>query len=249
VRIRQGFEEKSRLGRLLVNRGYLSEGQLDEGLRIQRETGQRLGEVLIEAGWITEKELHRVLKHQSRYRNAAALVTMVTLPFQPLVTFAASNSADASQSALEAGELYERGNLAPLTETELAAVSGQGDPTLLDRIGLVGAMAENPAGGDSQGGSPAADVIEGMKLTANIFVPVLNFLDSDLTISGVHYREGEPRYAVREDGALMLAFPERIEEIRMDNIRVTGGQGASMGNVTIQDIRFHPDSRMTIYTR
>lgn len=249
MRIRQGFEEKSRLGRLLVNRGYLSEGQVEEGLKVQHETGQRLGEVFIQAGWLTEKELHRVLKHQSRYRNAAALVTMVTLPFQPLVTFAASNTTDASQSGMEAGELYQRGNLAPLTETELAAVSGQGDPTLLDRIGLVGAMAENPTGGDSTGGSPAADVIEGLKLTANIFVPVLNFLESDFTVSGVHYREGEPRYAVRDDGALMLAFPERIEEIRMDNIRVTGSQGPSMGNVSIHDIRFHPDSTMTIYTR
>jgi hypothetical protein len=243
VRIRQGFEEKSRLGRLLINRGYLSEGQLDEGLRLQRETGQRLGEVFIQAGWISEKELYRVLKHQSRYRNAAALVTMVTLPFQPLVTFAASNSAEASQSALEAGELYERGNLAPLSESELATISGQGDPTLLERIGVVSSMAENPTGDGS------ADVIEGLKLTANIFVPVLNFLDSDLSISGVHYREGEPRYRVREDGALMLAFPERIEEIRMDNIRVSGSQGASMGNVSIHDIRFHPDSQMTIYTR
>jgi hypothetical protein len=243
VRIRQGFEEKSRLGRLLINRGYLSEGQVDEGLRLQRETGQRLGEVFIQAGWISEKELYRVLKHQSRYRNAAALVTMVTLPFQPLVTFAASNSAEASQSALEAGELYERGSLAPLSESELATISGQGDPTLLERIGVVSSMAENPTGDGS------ADVIEGLKLTANIFVPVLNFLDSDLSISGVHYREGEPRYRVREDGALMLAFPERIEEIRMDNIRVSGSQGASMGNVSIHDIRFHPDSQMTIYTR
>lgn len=243
MRIRQGFEEKSRLGRLLINRGYLSEGQLDEGLRLQRETGQRLGEVFIQAGWISEKELYRVLKHQSRYRNAAALVTMVTLPFQPLVTFAASNSAEASQSALEAGELYERGNLAPLSESELATISGQGDPTLLERIGVVSSMAENPTGEGS------ADVIEGLKLTANIFVPVLNFIDSDLSISGVHYREGEPRYRVREDGALMLAFPERIEEIRMDNIRVSGSQGASMGNVSIHDIRFHPDSQMTIYTR
>jgi len=46
-----------------------------------------------------------------------------------------------------------------------------------------------------------------------------------------------------------MAFPERIEEIRMDNIRVSGGSSPAMGNVSIQDIRFHPDSRMTIYTR
>lgn len=249
MRIRQGIEEKSRLGRLLVNRGYLSEGQLEDGLRVQRETGQRLGEVLVQAGWITGKELDRVLRHQSRYRNAAALVTMVTLPFQPVITLAASNNANATQGSAEAGELFQEGALAPLTEAELAAVSGQGDPTLLDRIRLIGTMADHPAGGDGQADSPEPDVIEGIQLTANIFIPVLNFLESDLSISGVHYRDGEPRYSVREDGALVLAFPERIEEIRMDNIRVSSNQGASMGNVSIQDIRFHPDSRMTVYTR
>ena len=110
-------------------------------------------------------------------------------------------------------------------------------------------LGESPAVSDSAGENPAADVIEGLKLTANIFVPVLNFLESDFIISGVHYRDGEPRYAVRDDGALMLAFPERIEKIRMDNIRVTGSQGPSMGSVSIHDIRFHPDSTMTIHTR
>ncbi len=113
MRIRQGFEEKSRLGRLLINRGYLSEGQLEEGLRAQRETGQRLGEVLIAAGWISERELHRVLKHQSRYRNAAALVTMVTLPFQPPLVSLASSNTNAAQIGAGVGELYERSGLTP----------------------------------------------------------------------------------------------------------------------------------------
>ncbi|MDK9558075.1 pilus assembly protein PilB [Marinobacter sp. M216] len=246
MRIRQGFEEKSRLGRLLISRGYLSEEQLEDGLRVQRETGQRLGEVFIQSGWLTEKELHRVLKHQSRYRNAAALVTVVTLPFQPLVSFAASSSTSAAQSSAAMGEVYERGAMRPLVDSELDRVLGQGDPSLLDRIEQVSRMAETSSESD---GSISADVIEGLKLTANIFVPVLNFLDSDLTISGVHYRDGEPRYAVRGDGALTLAFPERIEVIRMDNIRVSGSRGPSMGNVSIHDIRFDPDSRMTIYTR
>jgi len=231
VRLRKGFEEKSRLGRLLVNRGYLSEDQLDEGLRLQRDSGKRLGEVFIAAGWITERELGRVLKHQSRYRSAAAMVTMVALPFQPLVTFAASNNASAAQSA-EAGELFDAAGMSPLTENELSAVAGQGNRSLLERIG-----------------QPEPDVIEGIKLTANVFVPTLNFLDSDFSISGVSYRDGEPRYEVGEDGAITMAFPERIEEIRMDNIRVSGGSSPAMGNVSIQDIRFHPDSRMTIYTR
>lgn len=248
MKIRQGFEEKSRLGRLLINRGYLSESQLDEGLRLQHETGQRLGEVFVQSGWITERELHRVLKHQSRYRNAAALVTMAVLPFQPLVSFAAGNSVSDSRNLSDAGQLYERSGFAPMNDEELAGVSGQGDQSLLDRVANVSAMA---GVGDDQGsaGEVEPDVIEGLKLTTNIFVPVLNFLDSDLTITGVHYRENEPRYQVLANGGLRMAFPERIEQIRMDNIRVSGSQGPSMGNIAIDNIRFHPDSQMTIYTR
>lgn len=247
MKIRPGFEEKSRLGRLLVNRGYLSESQLEDGLRLQLETGQRLGEVLVQSGWITERELHRVLRHQSRYRNAAALVTMAVLPFQPLVSFAAGNGSD-SRDVSDAGQMYERSGLSPMDDRELAGVSGQGDQSLLDRIGNVAAMAGS-AGEPDDTGLAEPDVIEGLKLTANIFVPVLNFLDSELTISGVHYRDDEPRYVLRADGGLRLAFPERIEQIRMDNIRVSGTQGPSMGNIAIDNIRFHPDSQMTIYTR
>ena len=225
MRIRKGFEEKSRLGRLLINRGYLSEGQLDQALLLQRETGQRLGEALIAAGWVTDRELHRVLKHQARYRNAAALVTMVTLPFQPLVS------------------------LAPLSDSDMAGVTAQSTVGLLERIEAVAAMPGNARDGVDDPELAGLDPVEGIKLAANIFVPVLSLLDSDLTISGVHYREGEPHYSIREDGALRLAFPERIEEIRMDNIRVSGNQSPSMGNVSIHNIRFHPDSQMTIYTR
>nr|WP_282562641.1 pilus assembly protein PilB [Marinobacter panjinensis] len=233
---------------MLINRGYLSESQLEEGLRLQHETGQRLGEVFVQSGWITERELHRVLKHQSRYRNAAALVTMAVLPFQPLVSFAAGNNAGESRDLSEAGQLYERSGFAPMNDNELAGVTGQGDPSLLDRVATVSAMA---GVSDDQGnaGEVEPDVIEGLKLTANLFVPVLNFLDSDLTITGVHYRDDEPRYEVLASGGLRMAFPERIEQIRMDNIRVSGTQGPSMGNIAIDNIRFHPDSQMTIYTR
>ncbi|WP_297794603.1 pilus assembly protein PilB [uncultured Marinobacter sp.] len=244
--IRQGFEEKSRLGRLLVNRGYLSSQQLEEGLRLQRETGQRLGEALIQAGWITERELFRVLKQQSRYRNAAALFTVVTLPLQPLVSFAAGPSASAAQDTLpESAELMQQGKgISPLSDADLARVSGQGDQTLVDRIAAVGAMVPKQGDADAE-----PDVLEGIKLTAHIFVPVLNFLDSDLTITGVHYRDDGVRHRVDDDGRLTLAFPERIEEIRMDNIRVSGGHTPPLGNVSISDIRFDPDSRMTVYTR
>lgn len=248
MRIRKGFEEKSRLGRLLVNRGYLSEGQLDEALLVQKDTGQRLGEVLIAAGWVSEKELNRVLKHQARYRNAAALVTMVTLPFQPLVSLAAGN-ANAANMPVEAGELFELGGFAPLSDGDMASVTAQSNIGILNRIEPVAAMPGNSSDHPGDQGAGGVEAVEGIRLAAHIFVPVLSFLDSDLTISGVHYREGEPRYSIREDGALRLAFPERIEEIRMDNIRVSGDQSPAMGNVSLHNIRFHPSSQMTIYTR
>jgi len=244
VSVHKGYEEKSRLGRLLVGRGYLSETQLEEGLRLQRQSGEKLGEILIQAGWITQRDLNRVLKQQSRYRKAAALVTMVAVPFQPLVSMAATNNTgNDAQDLQQAGELYSSGGFAPLTDEEMSAVQGQGAEELLDRIATVSEMPANAEEGDGS----KVDAIENIKLAANIFVPVLNFLDSDLTISGVHYRDNQPRYEIEPDGGLKVAMPERIEQIRMDNIRV--GSGASMGDIAINNIRFAAGSSMTIHTR
>lgn len=244
---RQGFEEKSRLGRLLINRGYLSDGQLAEGLRLQRETGQRLGEVFVQSGWITERDLQRVLKHQTRYRHAAALVTMVVLPLQPMVSFASSSQTNESgQGAADAGQMVSEGRLKALTDQEMADVSGRGDDSLFDRFAQVGSM---PAAAKDKGkpGTSAPDAIEALKLVTSVAVPVLNFLDSEVSISGVHYREGEAPVSITGDGGLELALPERIEQIRMENIRV--GASPSMGNITISDVRFHAGSSMTIRAR
>lgn len=246
MKSRQGFEEKSRLGRLLVNRGYLSENQLEEGLRLQRDTGQRLGEVFVQSGWITERDLQRVLKHQSRYRNAAALVTMVVLPFQPMISFASSGQGNQDQGSADAGQMISEGRFQAMTEDDMASVTGQGDARMFGQFAKVSSMPEAARG---EGGTDASDpdAIEALKLVTGVFVPVLSFLDSEMTISGVHYREDAPGFAITNDGGLELALPERIEQIRMDNIRV--GASPSMGSVTISDVRFHAGSSMTIYSR
>lgn len=246
--IRHGHKEKSRLGRLLVNRGYLSETQLEQGLRLQRESGQRLGEVFVGLGWITDKDLNRVLRHQARYRNAAALVTMVTMPFQPLVSLAATNS-PVTSSAQTAGELHRIAGMAPLNDDELASFVGRSTDDFLAQLDTVRGMAD--AAKESADGVVAdeySDAVEGLKLVARSFVPVLNFLHSDLSIVGVHYREGEPRYRISGDGTMELALPERIERIGMNNIRVSESASASLGNVTLSDIRFQAGSNLRIYT-
>lgn len=245
MKITQGKQEKSRLGRLLVNRGYISETVLQDALAQQRASGAMLGEILIAAGWLAERDLQRVLKHQSLYRNTAALVAMFAMPLQPVVSLAATVATPVLAKP-ESGELYaENSGLSPLSDEALAAVAGQGSDSLLDRIERTGQMpGEAKAGNDA-----AVDVIENLKLVANTFVPILSFLDSDLTITGVHYKTDTPRYELLANGGLKLALPERIELVQMDNIRVSGSEGPSMGNVSLHNIRFDPSSSMTIYAR
>ncbi|TBW59010.1 pilus assembly protein PilB [Marinobacter halodurans] len=240
----QGYQEKSRLGRLLVNRGHISEAQLEQALAEQRTSGVLLGELLVASGWVTERELSRALRQQRHYRRAAAVVAMVTLPLQPAVTLA-SAAPEKAEGAVTSGEMLDGSGFRPLTEAEMSGVSGQGADDLLARIDQVSRMPDAVAAGEDG----KADAIEGLKLVAHTFVPVLNFLDSDLTISGVHYREDGLRLELLADGGLRMALPERIESVEMNDIRVSGTRGPSMGNVSLHNIRFAPESHMTIYTR
>ncbi|WP_080800957.1 GspE/PulE family protein [Arabiibacter massiliensis] len=50
-----------RLGDMLLESGYITTGQLNTALGLQKDSGKRLGEVLIDSGYITEKELIDVL--------------------------------------------------------------------------------------------------------------------------------------------------------------------------------------------
>jgi hypothetical protein len=52
------------LGRVLVDSGYLTKGELDNALEIQRERGGRLGEILIARGSMTGQSLARALAEQ-----------------------------------------------------------------------------------------------------------------------------------------------------------------------------------------
>lgn len=52
------------LGRLLIQRGHISEAQLDAALAQQAETGQRLGQILIASGAVTAFELAAALAEQ-----------------------------------------------------------------------------------------------------------------------------------------------------------------------------------------
>lgn len=236
--------DKSRLGRLLVNRGYITEEQLTQALVEQRESGIRLGEVLTSAGWITQRELDRTLKHQNRYRYTAAFAAMVVAPLQPLAAFASPVPTLPTTAPTASGQqLSGSTGMTSLSEAEMGQVSGQGSDELASLADGLGSEPSSDQDAEDQ-------ALDSLELTAKAFVPVLNFLDSDVTVSGVEFGDGGPGFRVSEDGALDLAMPERIEEIRMERIRVEGSPAsASMGSIRMSNLRFSSDSRLTIRTR
>lgn len=55
---------KRRLGDIFVERGLISDEQLQEALAVQRDTGGKLGEILVELGFITRVALAGVISEQ-----------------------------------------------------------------------------------------------------------------------------------------------------------------------------------------
>lgn len=236
--------DKSRLGRLLVNRGYITDEQLTQALSEQRESGIRLGEVLTRAGWITQRELDRTLKHQNRYRYTAALTAMVVAPLQPVAALASPVPAPPTPGPTGASQqLSGNGGMKALSEEEMGKVAGQGSDELVALAGAVQGQPQSDRSAEEQ-------TLDSLELTARTFIPVLSFLDSDLTVSGVEFGDEGPGYQITGDGAVSLNMPTRIREIRMEKIRVEGAPAsASMGNLRISNIRFAEDSQLTIRAR
>ena len=56
--------KNKRLGEMLVDANVLSQQQIDDAIKLQKDTGQRLGTVLVEHGFISETQLIDVLKMQ-----------------------------------------------------------------------------------------------------------------------------------------------------------------------------------------
>ena len=73
---------KSRLGRILLRRGYVTEEQLEKAVGLQQQTGGLLGEVLLGMKGISRFQLRRALSNQTRVRFAASLALCLMQPLQ-----------------------------------------------------------------------------------------------------------------------------------------------------------------------
>lgn len=56
--------EKYQIGRILINRGQITEGQLQEALEIQKSTLQNIGHIFVGQGFITKEQLNDGLSFQ-----------------------------------------------------------------------------------------------------------------------------------------------------------------------------------------
>ena len=52
------------LGKILLNKGYITQAQLDEALENQKESGKRVGEVFVELGFCTDRNVSEALAEQ-----------------------------------------------------------------------------------------------------------------------------------------------------------------------------------------
>ena len=70
------------LGEVLLERGALSEAELEEALRLQRETARRLGEILVERGYVSAQELVAAVIDQHGLEGATAMTTLAATPLR-----------------------------------------------------------------------------------------------------------------------------------------------------------------------
>lgn len=55
---------KKRLGEILASEGLLTEEQINEALKVQKQTDELLGEVLVRLGYVTEMDIARTIATQ-----------------------------------------------------------------------------------------------------------------------------------------------------------------------------------------
>lgn len=79
----QQLEEKSRLGKILVKRQYISERELTDALDYQATHDVRIGEALMTLDLITPLQLKRALRRQNWLRSVATGVALIVTPFTP----------------------------------------------------------------------------------------------------------------------------------------------------------------------
>ncbi|MGX5173081.1 hypothetical protein ACUR5C_03530 [Aliikangiella sp. IMCC44653] len=81
----------SRIGNLLLSKGWVSQAELEQALAYQVEHSSRLGESLVALGFISQKQLSKVLTKQKHIRRVIAGLVMLSAPLCPALASDKSN--------------------------------------------------------------------------------------------------------------------------------------------------------------
>lgn len=77
--------KKIRLGDALVQKGIISEEQLQKSLEIQKTNGKKLGEILVDAGFLTEEALVKALSRQLNFASVDLQTILISKDILELV--------------------------------------------------------------------------------------------------------------------------------------------------------------------
>lgn len=207
------FQHQSRFGQLLVERGVISQQQLDRAIAHQQETGRRLGEIFTEWEVITHELLNDVLHTQYNRRAAAAIAVALLSPLTSVVAAPSAqqevtlSAPSATMQKLSEGEL--RGSAAQGLSTELVAQIAA--PHTVNGVAVIGDMAK-------------------------LVNPLLGFLEADSNAKNLVYDARNASASVQADGSLTLQLPTSIGSLSFNNVHVKGSNGGSFGSVEIRGI-------------
>jgi len=256
-------KSNSRLGRVLVNKGFITESQLDAALIEQGASGRRLGEVLLSHGQINASQLSRALKRQSLIRRSAAIATAICAPLYSVSGFAFTMSAKPvfvpvrAESPLGVSDLP--GGLVALNDDELSSAGAQGPYQLLGGLSPSFGYGASTAGlqdqvedreeDDDQDEQVAYQLLDSVT-TVMGFGPISSGIEADVSMEGFRRYDDVPMLSVLDNGGVRLSTGFEVDRISMENIRVKGSSDpASFGSVYMSDVVFDKGSSMTIHTR
>lgn len=217
-------QQQSRLGQILVKKNLISQEQLSQAISHQNRTGKRLGDILTDWDLISHQHVQNALGVQRKLRIAASIVTAMLAPLHAYASTPVPHAVITQSDAVQ----QPASKMVAMSEADLDGVSAQGlNEQLLEIVSDAG---------------KTKDGAEVLGTIAKVFNPLLGFLNSDTTISGVVYDPARSKAIINPNGSITLPMPVSIAEVRIANIRpvaVGGVGGPSMGTITLSDIRFN----------
>ncbi|MGY0218144.1 hypothetical protein ACWJJH_12305 [Endozoicomonadaceae bacterium StTr2] len=207
--------QKSRLGRILVNKGYVSESELDKAIVEQQTSGKRLGEVLVDTGIVSRWQLRRALSRQTRLRFAASLAVALLNPIQLV-------HGDSTTAEFET----------PYADSDMNEWE---DGPLLPEQKLARSKVEENLAHDETSIRVASQLVK-------MVMPVLNQLESGYhTPEGerkhdIDYDVDDAKAEIHPDGRIRLSIPSTVGMLRFDNIRLSGVAAYNGGAISLSEV-------------